>query len=101
MTKIVTTPQRFHDVLVEQGLAQAFTFTPFGQAVMAALDHHDTAVEIADHVGEPVCVVEAMLRHLESDGMVGSERSAKGRTTYDHTTRPPKRKSSARGKRTK
>ena len=51
---------------------QDYEFTPLAEAVMDALDVSGdrTVAEIALEVGEPCCVVHAMLNHLAQDGMV-------------------------------
>ncbi len=56
-----------------------YGFSPLGLAIMDALDELDqpTAGEIADWVGEPICVVAAMLKHLVRDGMVNEMPAAK------------------------
>jgi hypothetical protein len=47
-----------------------YEFSPLGLAVMDALDTVHFVDEIAKAVGEPECVVQAMLNHLAEDGMV-------------------------------
>ena len=58
-----------------------YEFTPLGLAIMDALEEFDKASveEITACVGEPICVVRAMLDHLEYDGMVDRVTPAKSK----------------------
>ena len=59
-----------------------YEFTRPGLAIMDAFEDFGelTVEDIADCVGEPNCVVQAMLDHLEYDGLVNAVKSKKRRT---------------------
>jgi predicted transcriptional regulator len=53
---------------------QEYQFSPLGEAVLDALDlGASTTAEIADAVGEPICIVFKMLEHLAEHGLVKRE----------------------------
>src|SRR5215471_20747194 len=58
-----------------------YEFTRLGLAIMDAFEDFGelTVEDIADCVGEPSCVVQAMLDHLEYDGMVNRVTPAKSK----------------------
>jgi hypothetical protein len=61
----------------EQKQEENYKFTPLGLAVMDALHEYHTADEIAEVVGEPICVVAAMLGHLANHEVINRREEPK------------------------